>query len=425
MNAPYAAEMVDLGARLWGLPNKALSTRKEARFGSNGSKSVDLEKATYYDHEAGDGGGYRKLYKLVNGEFPKNGNGLAGGKLNIVAEYDYRDHDGKLLFQVVRLSPKSFRKRRPNGNGGWTWNTADTEKVLYRLPELLAAPLATVYVVEGEKDVEALRQYLLVATCNPGGAETTGASKWTAAMSDSLRGRDVVVLPDNDEAGEKHAANIANSLKGKAKSVRIVRLPNLPDKGDVSDWLAAGGTVEELERLASEAPLHEPPLHEAPNQFPPLLSLADFMATYETPDYIVDGILQRGRLYALTSPTSHGKTAVAQLIGIHVAAKRNIGNIEVAEGPIVFLAGENPSDLCVRMYAACQAYGLDPIKVPLHVMPGNFPLTPEAAEELKGEINAKGINPVGIIFDTAASFFPAITTTTTSKRAPTPATYAS
>jgi hypothetical protein len=142
------------------------------------------------------------------------------------------------------------------------------------------------------------------------------------------------------------------------------------------------------------------------SRLPPWLSLAEFMATYETPDYVVDGILQRGRLYALTSPTSHGKTAVAQLIGIHVAANRNLGNIEVTGGPIIFLAGENPSDLCVRMHAACQYHGLNPTNVPLLVMPGNFPLTPEAAEELKNTIDAEGVNPAGIIFDTAASFFP-------------------
>ena len=139
---------------------------------------------------------------------------------------------------------------------------------------------------------------------------------------------------------------------------------------------------------------------------PPILTLAEFMATFQTPDYIVDGILQRARLYAFTSPTGHGKTAVAQLIGIHIAAGRNVGNIEVTKGAVVFLAGENPDDLCCRMHAACQVYDIDPAKIPLYVMPGNFPLTPESAEELKGKIDEKGINPVLIIFDTAASFFP-------------------
>jgi hypothetical protein len=165
-----------------------------------------------------------------------------------------------------------------------------------------------------------------------------------------------------------------------------------------------GGVGKLIQELRDELDT-EAEAEQEVEQFP-ILSLAEFMATYETPDYVVDGILQRGRLYALTSPTSHGKTAVAQCIGIHVPAKRNLGNIEVSGGPIIFLAGENPSDLCVRMHAACQYHGLNPAKVPFHVMPGNFPLTPEAAEELRGRIDAKGIKPAGIIFDTAASFFP-------------------
>ena len=71
-----------------------------------------------------------------------------------------------------------------------------------------------------------------------------------AEHSEFLRGRHVFVLPDNDEAGRKHAQQVAQSLHGIAESVRIVELPGLPDKGDVSDWIAAGGTKDELKRLA-------------------------------------------------------------------------------------------------------------------------------------------------------------------------------
>jgi hypothetical protein len=46
-------------------------------------------------------------------------------------------------------------------------------------------------------------------------------------------------------------------------------------------------------------------------EIPPILTAAEFMAGFVPPDYIIDGILQRGRQYALTSPTGHGKTAVA------------------------------------------------------------------------------------------------------------------
>jgi hypothetical protein len=172
------------------------------------------------------------------------------GRPAIVAEYNYRDESGKLLYQAVRLSPKSFRQRKPAAAGGWEWKLEDVRRVLYRFPELLAAPKAeTVWIAEGEKDVEALARIGLVATTNVG-----GAGKWRPDYSEALRGHPVAILPDNDDPGRKHAAEVAAALAGIAESVRVVALPGLPPKGDVSDWLAAGGTPEQLKALATKAP---------------------------------------------------------------------------------------------------------------------------------------------------------------------------
>jgi putative DNA primase/helicase len=159
----------------------------------------------------------------------------------IVATYDYRDAAGELLFQVVRFDPKDFRQRRPDGSGGWLWELGETPRVLYRLPELLAAEAsAWIFVVEGEKDADNLAALGLVATCNPG-----GAGKWSRLSDDSaLHGRPVAILPDKDDPGRKHAQDVAARLTGKAAEVRIVSLPG-PGK-DVSDWIAAGGTGEQL-----------------------------------------------------------------------------------------------------------------------------------------------------------------------------------
>jgi hypothetical protein len=138
---------------------------------------------------------------------------------------------------------------------------------------------------------------------------------------------------------------------------------------------------------------------------PPILTAREFMDTFKCPDYLIDGIIQRGRLYALTSPTGHGKTAVALLLGCMVAAGRNIGGIEVEQAAVLFLAGENPDDLCARLHAACQVYGLDPEALPIHIMPGNFPVNPESAELLKQKINASR-NAYGVIVgDSVAAYF--------------------
>jgi 5S rRNA maturation endonuclease (ribonuclease M5) len=89
-----------------------------------------------------------------------------------------------------------------------------------------------VFIVEGEKDVESLRVLGLTATCNP-----MGAGKWRSSFDRYLGGRDVIILPDNDEPGKNHARQVAASLKGFTKSTKVAELPGLPDKGDVSDFV--------------------------------------------------------------------------------------------------------------------------------------------------------------------------------------------
>ena len=164
----------------------------------------------------------------------------------IAATYAYTDARGKLLHEVVRFKPKDFRQRRLDGIGGWIWNLQGVEHVPFRLPEVLKAieDDQPIVIVEGEKDVESLRQHGITATCNSG-----GACKWTSAHSKWLKGATVYVIPDNDAPGRDHAKQVAGTLRGIAKHVSIVELPNLPAKGDVSDWLAAGGTREALQAI--------------------------------------------------------------------------------------------------------------------------------------------------------------------------------
>jgi hypothetical protein len=138
----------------------------------------------------------------------------------------------------------------------------------------------------------------------------------------------------------------------------------------------------------------------------PLLTFADFMDTFTCPDYIVDGIIQRGRLHGLTSVSGHGKTAVGLLLACHIGVGRNIANIEVTQGTVLFLAGENPDDLCGRCWAACQHYGIDPQKMPIRVVPDRFPLDQEAADALKRKIDDLDIPITAIIGDSLAAYFP-------------------
>jgi len=167
----------------------------------------------------------------------------------VAATYDYTDEKGFLLYQVVRMAPKGFRQRQRDSQGAWVWNLTDVRRVLYRLPELCGEQHRRVFIVEGEKDADRLRSLGFLATTNAG-----GAGKWRDEYSEFLRDRHAILLPDNDAAGWKHADQVGLSLSGKAASVKILKLPNLPPKGDVSDWLDAAGTPEELKSLAKKAP---------------------------------------------------------------------------------------------------------------------------------------------------------------------------
>lgn len=169
----------------------------------------------------------------------------------IVAEYNYVDKKGWLICQTVRYRPKDFRQRRPDPDaaGSWIWeiHSIRAQLVLYRLSELLKAPERTVFICEGEKDADRLASMGLLATTNP-----LGAKKWYRQYTETLKGRSVVICEDNDPAGREHVAKMVRELLAAGCEVRVLRFPELPEKGDVSDWLDAGHTIEELkERVLS------------------------------------------------------------------------------------------------------------------------------------------------------------------------------
>lgn len=174
---------------------------------------------------------------------PRDGNGQG---FRVVAEYKYTDERGTVLFVKERRSPKDFRCKRPNGRGGWSYTLGDTRRVLYNLPAVLDAIAAgrPVYVVEGEKDADAIGQAGDVATCNFDGAAKDGQRpKWRPEYGDYLKGAVVVVIADKDPAGYAHAAAVKADLDGKASFVIVAQSA---EGNDVSDHLAAGHTLGQL-----------------------------------------------------------------------------------------------------------------------------------------------------------------------------------
>jgi len=173
--------------------------------------------------------------------------GNGNGHRPIKASYSYEDRSGTELFQVVRYEPKDFRQRRSDGNGGWVWSLKGVQRVLFHLPQLVAGleAQATVYVAEGEEDVLALEAEGAVATCNP-----MGAGKWHADYSEVLRGAQVRLVQDADQAGREHGRQVAASLHAVGATVELLEAR---EGKDARDHLKAGHGLEDFQ-AAQEAP---------------------------------------------------------------------------------------------------------------------------------------------------------------------------
>jgi len=160
----------------------------------------------------------------------------------LIKVYDYRDPEtGFVLHQTCRYEPKQFRQRRPDPEnpGKHIWNLEGITPVLYRISDWQNS--RWVCVVGGEKDADALLDLGVPATTNP-----MGEGNWRKEFDAWFVGKDIVLIPDNDDKGRNHVQTIAASCKKEARAIKIVELPDLPDKGDTSDWLAVGGDAKKL-----------------------------------------------------------------------------------------------------------------------------------------------------------------------------------
>ena len=270
------------------------------------------------------------------------------------ATYLYRSREGRELFRKVRFWPKDFRIENhsiPSSDPSkMRWKLPLDRDVdewpLYRLPELIAAKETgeTVFYVEGEKDVDRLVKHNCIATTNyEGASKGSQKPKWRFDYTKQLSGlNSLVLLPDNDEPGRAHMANIASQMQGKVSEIIMLdlglRLPDLKAGGDVSDWLNEGHSVEELLELvsrcepwapdapdASVSPVDQPRSDDleqgresdAPAQPPPETPAESVMlrsAATIIPraiDWLWPGWLSVGKLHLLAGAPGTAKTTIA------------------------------------------------------------------------------------------------------------------
>jgi len=266
--------------------------------------------------------------------------------------YDYVDEEGQLLFQAVRYPGKVFRQRHLDPDDGWVNNLDGVRRVLYRLPEVLAAIAEgrAVYLVEGEKDVETLRALGRTATCNP-----MGAGKWRPEYSESLRGATVVIIADRDEPGRNHAQNVKDALIGIAAAVHVFQSA----KGkDVTDHFDAGLDFPDLQPVRQRVSRGVLTARELAAHAREYLT----MKPEDIPGYeIIPGVplkMRQGRMYAIGGYTGDGKSTLVQTAtrgwcegGAHVTyvtlemPERDIINCMIAHKGIPLSLLEEPWNL--------------------------------------------------------------------------------
>ena len=261
-----------------------------------------------------------------------------GAAPRIVAEHAYLDESGKVLFQVVRYEPKSFRHRRPHGKGGWLWNLNGTRRVPYRLPEVIASK--SVLVCEGEKDCETARALGLVATCNPG-----GAGKWREEYCEPLRGKRVTIIADADEPGRKHAQQVAVSLHGKAEFVNVLEFAQAKD---LSEWTAMGGTRDALiEQIRTAAEWKLTAGTPTPQAGAVLRCFRDIAP--KPLCWLWPGRIPRGKLTLLIGDPGLGKSLLTADIASRETRGTSFPDGAVCEqGSVIFLSAEDDAADTIR-----------------------------------------------------------------------------
>lgn len=252
-----------------------------------------------------------------------------------IQRYAYTNEKEKVLYYNVKFAPKDFRQCDPTGTR-WTVKNIKP-KVPYQLPKVVTAE--TVLIVEGEKDVASLAKLGLVGSCN-----VAGAGNWTKDLNRHFKGKDVLLLPDNDDPGRKHMDMVFNNLNGIAKSIKRIELPGLPDGGDVTDWIGTYKNLDEAaERLSiiiDGAKPYEPAKADPARKTG--FSAAELMKMeLPEPRWAIPDILPEG-LNILGGKPKMGKSVLSLNIALAVATGgKALGKIKVEKGPVLYLALED------------------------------------------------------------------------------------
>lgn len=339
----------------------------------------------------------------------------------------------------------------------WRWMAFPEPRPLYGLDRLAARPEATVLLVEGEKCADAGHEELpdLVVVSWPGGGKADGKVDWSP-----LAGRKVItwadadakrvpltpaekaagvdqssrpLWPDDEQPGAQTMARIRERLRSMDCKVWDVRLPpagSKPDGWDIADAVMEGLKGKELAEFIrsssrSAVPRMAPETVEQPvsatvstgtesspqraekRSSAPLLLDATTWLDQSTPmEWVLDGVIQRGCLYACTAITNHGKTAIGLLLAMHIAAGRKFAGREIAQGKVMILCGENPDGFRSRMRATMESMGMEQGELTglVTVLPHALPLA-SSVEQILDEARRVPGDYAMVLIDTSVSYY--------------------
>lgn len=314
--------------------------------------------------------------------------GTFSGKRKVIAEYVYTDLNGASVAKKLRYPDKGFCWLKPDGKGGWT-KGRNGQAPLYNCYNV--RDKQTLYIVEGEKDVQTLSGYGKPAVSLPDGAK----SKWLDSYTEFLKGRNVAIIQDNDEPGKNLAQMIAGKLDGQAKSVRVIDLSeiwaDIPEKADISDYLAAGHDIKKLSELANKTEIWKP---EKGTSKYTQLSAVDSTST----EWLWYPYIPVGKITLMTADPGTGKT----FFSLYLTATVSTGRPFYGQSPCQVRPPRT------AIYQTAEDGIADTIKPRLEPMQPNFenifvideskePLTLSNYEEIEQAM--KDLNPALMIFD--------------------------
>jgi hypothetical protein len=369
------------------------------------SLSVNLDTGLWTCFaDSGCGNGNRKEFErrlaMMNApvhEPSAKPNGKTGWEAvtqKFVATYEYTDAAGNKLFRKGRKPgpDKDFSTERWDGQQWASGLTGVAARPLYNLPAVRAAK--KIVLCEGEKDADRVHEVLRKAKRKDWAATTNfdgAAGAFRPEYAEALARKEVIILPDNDDAGRQHAEIFARGAAAVASNVKVLALPDLPEKCDVSDYLDAHADKEFLSLLGKAPPWED--------QFQKLFMTApEFAArTPEATPWVVTDLLAAGSATILAADIKAGKSTFTHYLLRSVLGGEPFLERATLKSPAVYLTEMPENDLRAQLR---QCRGLLECS-DLHLLPFYSTLSFDWPEVAAGAIaKCKSVGASVLVVDT-------------------------